>query len=479
MTSLPERATADVVIIGAGPAGSVFAIRMVQLGFDVCLVERSRFPRSHLGESLSPGVMPMLAAVGAAPVIEAARFPRVRSIFVSWDGGEAVREDPREQGMLVDRGTFDAALLEHARAVGVRVLQPAAVRETTETPDGWHVSVDTPEGSAEIHTAVLADASGRAGRLGGRRRQMGPRTIAVFGYWTGDALPDRPRIQAGEREWYWGVPIPDGSYNTLVFVDGERFRAERAESLDDRLCALLDRSALLRGVKGARLRGPARAADATPYVDDECISERRIRIGDAALALDPLSSSGVQKAVQTALSGAIVANTLLRRPESGDAARRFYRDSVRDAAERHRVWASTHYAAAAASRRDAFWTDRAIAPASGAPDPVPAMSTLADDVPLQLSADARWEESPCLGAQFVEMRTVIRHPRLNGPVAYVGGQELAPLLRDVPPGMTPLQLALAWSGKVALGDALSIVRWLAGHGVLEYCAAPAALTPEP
>lgn len=92
-----------------------------------------------------------------------------------------------------------------------------------------------------------------------------------------------PRIEAGEREWYWGVPIPDGSYNTLVFVDGDRFRDEPGESLDDRLVALLERSALGYDVRRARLRSRARAADATPYSDEECVVERLIRIGDAAL----------------------------------------------------------------------------------------------------------------------------------------------------------------------------------------------------
>jgi flavin-dependent dehydrogenase len=467
---------ADVVVVGGGPAGSVFATRMVQLGFDVCLIERSRFPRPRLGESLSPGVLPMLASIGSAAVIEAARFPRVRSVSVRWDGDEVMRDDPREQGMLVDRGAFDAALLAKAREIGAQVLHPAVLRAHVATPDEWQLSVDAPSGPVEIHAAFLADASGRAARLGGTRRAMGPRTIAVHGYWAGPGLPQRPRIEAGAREWFWGVPIPDGSYNTLVFVDGERFRAEPAESLDDRLVSLLRGSALHDDVRGARLRAPARAADATPYVDEECVSARWIRVGDAGLALDPLSSSGVQKAIQSALSGAIVANTLLRRPEASDGALRFYRDSLHNAAERHQAWARAHYASAAASRPDAFWTDRAGATAPAALDSAPGMVsssiTIGDDVPLQLSPVSRWEELPCLGPQYVEMRTALRHPRLDGPVAYVGGQELAPLLRDVRPGLTSRQLAHLWSGRVPPGAGLSIVRWLAGHGVLEQHPAP-------
>ena len=467
-----RRIAAEVTVIGAGPAGCVFATRMAQLGFSVCLIERARFPRQHLGESLSPGVLPMLASMGSADAIEAAGFPRVSSVSTNWDGTEAVREDPRAQGMLVDRALFDAALLARAVASGVRVLQPAQLLEPTHTSRGWLVRVDAQDGAIELSTGFMADASGRSARLGGRRRAVGPRTIAIHAYWTGTHLPDRPRIEAGEREWYWGVPIPDGSYNTLVFVDGERFRAEPGGSLNDRLCALLARSALMKEVRGARLRTCARAADATPYVDEECVSTHHIRLGDAALAIDPLSSSGVQKAIQTALSGAIVANTLLRRPEAGEAAQRFYRNSLSDAATRHGAWAASHYATAAARHRDPFWSARSVA--SDAPDAVPGATDtdaggppITDDMPLQLSPHSRFDEVPCLGASYVEMRSALRHPGLDGPVAYVGGQELARLLRDVRSGMTSRELAHSWAGSVPLGTGLSIARWLTRHGVLE------------
>lgn len=462
---MTTRLVTDVAVIGAGPAGCVFATRMAQLGFEVCLVERAVFPRPHLGESLSPGVMPMLASMGSAAAVESAGFPRVRAVHTNWDGSETVREDPRAEGMLVDRGAFDAALLARAKDAGVRVLQPAQVRAHARTADGWQLRVDAPDASCDLHATFLADASGRSARLGGQRRAMGPRTFAIYGYWTGTGLPDRPRIEAGEHAWYWGVPIPDGSYNTLVFVDGEHFRAEPGGALEGRLRALLAASALRDDVRGVRLRGPARAADATPYVDGDGVSAHHIRIGDAALALDPLSSSGVQKAIQTALSGAIVANTLLRRPAGGDAALRYYRDSLADAAARHRAWAAGHYATAAAHRRGPFWTARA---AASVPEleatPVP---PVADDVPVLLSPAARWEEVPCLGAHFVEMKAALRHPRLEGPVAFVGGQPLAALLRDVRPGVTSRQLAQGWSRALPMATALSIARWLSRHGVLE------------
>lgn len=470
--------TADVAVIGAGPAGCVFASRMAQLGFDVVLIERTPFPRSHLGESLTPGVMPMLASLGSAAAVEAARFPQVRVVSTNWDGTETVREDPREEGLLVDRGRFDMLLLEHARSVGVRVLQPAHVQDHRSTPGGWHLRVEAPGEVLELHAGFVADATGRSARLGGRRRAMGPRTIAIHGYWTGDRLPEQPRIEAGEQEWFWGVPIPDGSYNTLVFLDGERFRTEPGGTLEQRLRTLLQRSGLLRGTRGAVLRTPVRAADATPYLDEDCVSVRHIRLGDAALALDPLSSSGVQKAIQTSLAGAIVANTVLRRPAAAEAALRFYRDSLHDAASRHRAWAASHYATASLHHPDPFWTARAGPAGAPAPEYAPPARSVAADAPVQLSADLQWDQVPCLGECFVEVRPALRHPGLDGPVAYLGGTELAPLLQRLHPGMTLRQLAESWFDTVPPRTGRSIADWLVGHGVLEPCT-PTPATDRP
>jgi len=463
-----QRLSADVAVIGAGPAGCVFAARMAALGFDVCLIERARFPRPHLGESLSPGVLPMLAGAGLSDAVGRAGFRRVYEVRSNWEGAETARRDPRGQGLLVDRGAFDAALLADAAARGVRVLQPALARVHGRDAGGWRLRVDAAGEAFELTGLFLADASGRAARLGGPRRTMGPRTLALHGYWTGRRLPEQPRIDAGARAWYWGVPLPGGSYNTLVFIDEARVRDERGLSLEARLRAWLQPSALLRGVEGATLLGPVRATDATPYLYEDCVGPRHVRVGDAALALDPLSSSGVQKAVQTALSAAIVANTLLRRPGQGAAAQSYYRDNLSEGAARHRGWAQGHYATAAAHRADDFWTARAAAPSveEGAPS-LPSWAPPADDIPLRLSGDCQWDQVPCLGAAYVETKTALRHPGVDGPVAFLGGHELAPLLRALRPGMTSHQLAGTWSPALPFDTGLSIARWLAARGVLE------------
>jgi flavin-dependent dehydrogenase len=456
-----------ICVIGAGPAGSVFSSRMAQLGHDVVLIERATFPRSHLGECLSPGVLPLLEMIGAREAVESAGFRRVRHVLMKWDRDIQERHDSTEQGLLVDRGHFDALLLARARALGVRVLQPASVLERRRDEAGWSLRVDTGGGTLDLRTDFLADASGRSGAVRGRRQSTGRRTFALYAYWRGRSLPAQPRIDAGAGEWSWGVPLPDGRYNTLVFVDADRLRARAASSIAGAFRELIEGSCIMTGSREARLDGPVLATDATPYLDEDSVSPAGIKVGDAACAIDPLSSSGVQKAVQTALAGAIVANTLLRRPGARDAATAFYRDSLRLASERHRGWAAEHYAAVAASRGGKFWDDRAVGPSR----PAPRVQHVLDDrrspeSRIELSPELEFVDMPCIDGDFVVTREALRHPALDAPLAYLGGLEVAPLLRHVRPGMTPLQIARSWSARIPLKSSLAIASWLLDRGIL-------------
>jgi hypothetical protein len=487
--------TLDVCVVGAGPAGSVVAARAAQLGFRVGIVERARFPRRHLGESLTAGVLPMLASFGAGGVVRAAGGVPVRRVLTTWDGARTEREDGREAGVLVDRAAFDSGLLRYAMACGVHCWQPAVVGTRTANADGWTLRIDAPEGAHTVHTRFLVDATGRSATLPGARRRIGRRTMALYAYWRGARLPSRPRIEAGRDAWYWGVPLPDGCYNTLAFVDGDALRerlrdiglASHVQSTvpspgNAALTAcfhdLLSRSDLMEECDGAKLMGAVRAADATPYVDDASVSATSLKVGDAAL-----SSSGVQKAVQTALAGAIVLNTLLRKPERGEDAAAFYRELLGSASATHASWAAGHYASVASRMPNAFWTDRAqgashLEPTSAAPSAAPRdarremVARMASDRLVSRSTDLALAELPLLGAAYVERGLAIRHPALETPVAFVGGVEIGPLLRDLPADHTPMQLARSWTPRVPLETGIALTAWLLEHGILVDAPAP-------
>ncbi len=211
--------------------------------------------------------------------------------------------------------------------------------------------------------------------------------------------------------------------------------------------------------------GRVRAHDATAYLDGGCVTRSSIKIGDSALAIDPISSTGVQKAIQSAVAAAATANTLLRRPVAGDAAMRFYRDSLAQASRRHARWAAEHYHTAALRLGGEFWEARAAAPA-----PVPPVAAVdartITRLRLELSAQVQFVDLPCIEDDFVTVKSALRHPSLESPVAYLGDSELAPLLRQVQPGATALQLAQVWSAQLARGNALAIAAWLVRQGIL-------------
>lgn len=456
-----------VGVVGGGPAGATFAARMAELGHDVWLAERARFPRRHLGEALTPGVLPLLEVTGARAAVEAESFRAVPRVRVTWEAGPQLREDPRRQGLIVDRGSFDRVLLGRAKELGVKVLQPATVRERRHNADGWTVRLDAADGTALLRADFIADATGRSSGRSTSRRWTGAATLAIHAYWRGRGLPDEPMIEAGDAAWYWGVPLPDGTYNTLVFADARTARREGGE-LADRFRALLARSGLLAGCRDAALAGPVEAINATPYLDRQSATATQLKVGDAALALDPLSSSGVQKAIQGALSAAIVANTLLRRPQDAAAALQFYRTSLAEASDRHCLWAARHYGRIAQRGGGLFWQDRTQGTPDVSPEPrrTPLDAESLKSRPVTLSSGVQFVDQPCIDDRFVTLQPAIRHPALDGSIAYLGGHALVPLLRELPPGLTPLQIARSWSDRVPLDRGLAIAGWMLERGLL-------------
>jgi flavin-dependent dehydrogenase len=456
---------AEVCVIGAGPSGCVFAGRMAQMGHRVRLIESARFPRPRLGESLSPGVEPLLAASGFRGAVESCAIAPIRNVAVKWPDGPRSPEDPRQRGFVVDRGEFDLSLLERARALGAQVFQPARVIDRRQIGARWRLTIDA-EGLKETFEAdLLADASGRASVR--RSERTGVPTLAIYAYWRAARAPAQPRIEAGNDTWFWGVPLPSGLYNTLAFVDPKSFRASPG-ALAERFLELISRSGLLADCDGAELTRPVRAIDATPYLLTDCVDAKSIRLGDAALTIDPISSSGVQKAIQSALTGAIVANTLLGKPEATKAAVRFYCAHLSEASKRHQIWAAEHYRAVAEASGARFWTDRANGrQRPGEPAPYKSVDAQAmAGTPVELSPDAAFIETPCLRGDFVGTTPALHHPHLPAPVAFLEGFELAALLRDLPKGRTPLQIARSWVNQMPLDSALAIAGWLLARGVL-------------
>lgn len=430
---MTRAAAAEVCVIGGGPAGAAVALRLAQLGHDVVLIERSLFPRPRVGEAMAPSIWTVLDVLGVRDDIAQAGFVRVEHSILRWaaDVDQSLSRPPGRFGLVVDRGRFDAILVEKAKRAGVRVLQPARAKTPRAHAGGWIIPVENAEGGLLVQARFLVDAAGRYSNIRRTDAPSAPSTVALSGHWRETSLVPGPnRIEAGKMCWYWGAPRPDGAFCAMVFVDGEQCRGRRRREIEADYRRWLSDSALLADCLSGTLEGGVRLHEATPHQSVACVTENSIEVGEASFSLDPLSSQGVQAAMSSAIQAAIVVHTMLTRPADVEAAKAFYRDAREDAVERHRAAATRHYAAVMDTTPTSFWRERATA------SPVPVRSKPMGPSPsfagrACLSRDVRIEDVPVIERDHVTLRKGLHHPSLERPFAYLGGLSVETLLARV------------------------------------------------
>jgi flavin-dependent dehydrogenase len=458
----------EILVVGGGPAGSTAALRLAQLGHNVCLLERMQYPRPHVGEALSGGVRAQLEFLGIAGEVERANFLRFDSAELSWsmDGFEHKPMDPN--GFTVDRALFDQILLNAARQAGVRIVQPAAARQAEQFPLCWQIGAETNEESISIRAQFVVDASGRAGFLPRRRMETSPRTLALYGYWRGAGLPATPRIEAGALQWYWGSPVPGGRFNAMVFLDRNMRRDGRA-TLPQRYRALIEASHLFAGAEAAELESSVLSCDATSFEDRHCFGDGFLKVGEAAFTIDPLSSSGVQTAIQSSLAASIVVHTVLSKPAATPVAQYFYAQHVRHAAAQHAAWAAQNYREHRRYSEEVFW--RCRIEASEASD-VPVGSGASrqgwrKDDRVAISPGVKIQYVPCVAGDFVELRPAVSHRALSRPVAFICGLDLPAFLRKMASASTISDFEQALSPVLPEQNIPRVLGWLLEHGLLQ------------
>ena len=306
---------ADVIVAGGGPAGSAAAIACAQRGVAVILFERDRFARERPGETLHPGLEPLLGQLGVADRLLGVVGARHPGLWIEWNG--ECRFEPFGadaggpwMGLQVWRQDFDAMLLQRARELGVAVIQPGAVQAMHD--DG---TVETSHGRKRAH--VLIDATGPA-RLLARRLRIGfparsPRLLARYGYARGQC-PERdaaPALRGDADGWTWTAKVRPGIYQWTRLV----FRG-RPPSPD------------WRPQEFVRLTpaGPARGADVTWRLSAEVARPGWFMVGDAAALLDPASSHGVLRAITSGIMAAHLAAAVLHGKAPAPEAAAAYRD---------------------------------------------------------------------------------------------------------------------------------------------------------
>jgi len=315
----------DVVIIGAGPAGSAAGALLAEQGFRVVVLERERFPRYNIGESLLPFTSFPLKRLGLLEKMRQSPFVKKYSVqFVSPSGKASqpfyfsTRYEPEvAQTWQVLRSEFDLMVMENARAKGAEVLEETAVRELI-SEEGRTVGVRAQSKSGqtlEFRAPMTLDCSGRDGfaptRLNWRIREPRLNKVAVWTYYRG-ALRD-PGLDEGattvayvpEKGWFWYIPQHRDMISVGVVAEGKYLTRDGVKEPKDIFNREIEQNAWIKQhlAQGTQV-GQFYLTSEFSWRSRYCAADGLLLAGDAFGFLDPVFSSGVMLALKSGVMAA-------------------------------------------------------------------------------------------------------------------------------------------------------------------------------
>lgn len=301
VTSLPQEF--DLIVVGGGPAGSAAAAVAARGGARVLLLEAAAHPRPKVGESLLPGIVPVLEAMGCLAEVEAAGF-QAKTGATHWGFGPRpwdlwLRDtDEFEGSWFVDRARFDALLFDAARSAGAVVRENAPARAAIEDK-GRVVGVRFRGGEARAR--FVLDASGSAAKIAGPRSERstieGLRHRAHYAYWKSKGRLPAPRQEQGlflglETAWAWCFPVEE-DVRSVGLVE-----LEDSPPLDYESTVRASALAAILG-EDAELLGAVQHARDWSYRCAPVTGAGWFAAGDAAGFIDPVLSTGVLLAMHS------------------------------------------------------------------------------------------------------------------------------------------------------------------------------------
>ena len=334
----------DVLVVGGGPAGSTMAALLAEAGRDVVVIEKAHHPRFHIGESLLPANAQLFDRLGVREQVEAIGMPKYGVEFVSPDHDHRqfiefieAWDKSMPYAWQVRRSELDELLFRDAATKGARTFEGQRVREVAFDGDGALAEVELADGSRRQWRArFVVDASGRdtllANQLRCKQKNRRHNSSALYGHYTGaERLPGKLEgnitIFWFEHGWFWFIPLADGT-TSIGAVCWPHYLKSRKNPLPEffadtiALCPPL--AARLAGA--SLVDGRVYATGNYSYGSAKSSGERFLMIGDAYAFVDPVFSSGVYLAMQSAFDGVGVVQAVLDgRPDAAALRRAFDR----------------------------------------------------------------------------------------------------------------------------------------------------------
>ena len=304
--SLPTTLEHEVLVVGAGPAGLATALRLTQRGIDTLLVERNRFDSARIGEHLSPNGLAALDRLDVSfESLAVGHFecPHVTSLWGSTEaGGYDYIFSPYGSALNLTRPEFDNYLSDLLIASGGHVIYECRFRKLDGRPGDWKVLLSSAGTLLTARANFLVDATGRSAAIAsslGAKRMTYDRLTGISGYMEQKANSARDGLvgfwtESTRDGWWYGAKLMDRRMAVSFMTDMDIPRGS-VRSVNLWTNSFLHSSMGQLTLNDYTLTKDVVVRSARTHRLGLAASDGWIAVGDAAMALDPLSSAGVAK----------------------------------------------------------------------------------------------------------------------------------------------------------------------------------------